>query len=53
MHAMHCRLSLMFLSRRVMSATAGAPKGNGGYKRDEDFDPPSLSPPPPPNPNSQ
>jgi len=26
------------------NATAGAPKGNGGYKRDEDFDPPPPSP---------
>jgi len=26
------------------NATAGAPKGNGGYKRDEDFDPPPPAP---------
>ena len=26
------------------NATAGAPKGNGGYKGDEDFDPPSPAP---------
>jgi hypothetical protein len=31
------------------NATAGAPKGNDDYVRDEDFDTPS----PPPNPNSQ
>ncbi|KAJ8586680.1 hypothetical protein M405DRAFT_864380 [Rhizopogon salebrosus TDB-379] len=34
----------MFLSRR-RNAAAGARKGNGGYRRDEDFDTPS----PPPN----
>jgi len=26
------------------NATAGAPKGNGGYKGDEDFDPPLPAP---------
>jgi len=26
------------------NATAGAPKGNGGFRRDEDFDPTSPSP---------
>ena len=25
------------------NATAGAPKGNGGFRRDEDFDPPQTS----------
>jgi len=66
----HCRLSLMFLSRGATrctrlflllreiswmyfqrNATAGAPKGNGGYRRDEEFDFRPRSPTR--NPNSQ
>ena len=37
-------LSLISCMDFQRNATAGAPKGNGGYRRDEDFDPPPPAP---------
>ena len=36
-------LSLISCMDFQSNATAGAPKGNGGFRRDEDFDPPQPS----------
>ncbi|OAX35336.1 WD40 repeat-like protein [Rhizopogon vinicolor AM-OR11-026] len=53
MHAGHAHppiVDVPFAQGYERNAAAGAPKGKGGYIRDEDFDPPN--PPPPPNPSS-